>query len=264
MKINQTQPNPKQPISKQPTSKQQWSVLLYAVLAFVLVACGAAEIQPLTFEPAVWRGGEMSEYRITDANGELAGTLRYDINQGSAGDEWQIRRTVAGGALQDVAAVTVRGTGFRPQSAQLVRMDNQGEEQVLTTYDGSRAELTLTTRQDVTTYERVSITSDVRDEATLVMLMRALPLREDYATRLNVFTPILGTMERMTISVNGQETVETPAGTYDAWHVTLEGRDPDRSIEVWVAVEPPHPVVKFIDGRNRGIFELTGFQPGEN
>jgi hypothetical protein len=94
------------------------------------------------------------------------------------------------------------------------------------------------------------------------MLVRALPLAQSYATRLNVFTPIQGYMERVTVRVVGRESVETPAGTFDAWRLNLEGRERSRRIQVWVGVDAPYPVVKFIDGRNRGTFEMIDFQSG--
>ncbi|MEX1021079.1 MAG: DUF3108 domain-containing protein [Litorilinea sp.] len=238
------------------------AALLLGLLAGTLGACGAAEIQPLTFEPAAWTDGELSEYRVTDTRGEFVGTLRFAIQQGAAADEWQILREIVGPGTQDSVTVLVQGNGFRPQHADLIRVDSRGEEQIRTVYSGSQADLELTTRQDITTYERISITSDVRDEATVLMLVRALPLAQDYATRVNVFTPILGSMERMTIEVVERETITTEAGEFDSWRVTVEGRDRSLGIEAWVAVDAPHPVVKFIDGRNRGTFELVDFQTG--
>lgn len=233
-----------------------------AVVVMLLAACGTPEIQPLSFEQPVWNAGEISHYTATNSGGDRVGTLRFDIEPGPGGEGWQIRRAISGVGIDDVVSVQVQGVGYRPQTAQLVRLENGGREQILTTYAGSRADLELTTRQDVTTYERISITSDVRDEATLLMLVRALPLAERYATRLNVFTPIMGSMERMTVQVNGREEVTTPMGTYEAWRVTIVGRDRDRRIEAWIGVEAPHPVVKFVDGRNRGTFELIEFESG--
>lgn len=238
-------------------------VPVWIVLTFVLGACGPGEIQPLTFQPAVWSDGEVSEYSVTDVNGNYAGTLRFDIVRGDGEDAWHIRREIAAQGTQEIIAVDVEGSGFRPQSADQIRSSNQGQEQVRTQYEGTSAHLELTTRQDITTFERISIPSDVRDEMTLLMLVRALPLDQNYATRLNVFTPIQGSMERMTVSVQGREEVETPAGSYETWRITLEGRERSQRIQMWVAIEEPHPVVKFIDGRNRGTFEITGFQAGE-
>jgi hypothetical protein len=58
-----------------------------------------------------------------------------------------------------------------------------------------------------------------------------------------------------------QEQVTTPAGTFDAWYVRME--TPDSQTEAWVSTQAPYPVVKFVDSRNGGTFELSEFQPGQ-
>jgi hypothetical protein len=37
----------------------------------------------------------------------------------------------------------------------------------------------------------------------------------------------------------------------------------DSETEAWVSTQAPYPVVKFIDSRNGGTFELSDFQAGE-
>jgi hypothetical protein len=235
---------------------------LLIIFALTLAACGAGEIQPLSFGAAAWEDGEVSEYRVTDVNGDYAGTLRFDIVRGAGDNEWHMRREISAQGMLEIISVTLSGSGFRPQAAMQVRTDRDGQELVNTSYNGTRVDLELTTRQDITTYQRVSVPSDVRDETTLLMLLRALPLAQNYATRLNVFTPILGSMERTTVQVVERETVETPAGAFEAWRLHVEGRDRQTRSQIWVAVDAPHPIVKFIDGRNRGTFEITNFERG--
>lgn len=241
-------------------------LILFLSIVPALIACGPGEIQPLTFQEPAWGDGEFTEFAVTDVNGNYAGTLRFDIVRVELDDSgdtrWQIRREIAAQGTLEVIEVEVRGNGFRPNNAEQTRSDHLGQEMVRTLYSGTRADLELTTRQEVTTFERVNIPSDVRDDTTLLMIVRALPLAQGYATRLNVFTPILGNTQRMTVYVNGRETVETPAGTFDAWRVILEGRVREQRIQAWIGVDAPHPVVKFIDGRNRGTFEMSDYQAG--
>jgi hypothetical protein len=88
-----------------------------------------------------------------------------------------------------------------------------------------------------------------------------MPLAEDYAVRLNIFSPITGLLDRVTVEVVRREQVTTLAGDYETWFVRME--TPDSETEAWVETQAPHAVVKFIDSRNGGTFELSEFQPGE-
>ena len=148
--------------------------------------------------------------------------------------------------------------GFRPLQSTLVRIARDGTEVVSAKYNGSQADLELTTKQNVTTVQRVSIPSDARDHATLIMLLRALPLAEGYAVRLNVFLPVVGILDRVTVEVARQEQVSVLAGTYDTWYVQMETANSET--EAWVSTQAPYPVVKFIDSRNGGTFELSELQ----
>ncbi len=232
--------------------------LLAVLLALPLAGC-SPEIQPLVFGAAPWQAGEVSSYEVTDINGAYAGTARFDWTRVDD-DVWNLRRESNTQGTQEIVTTDLREPGFRPIQSTLVRRDGAGTEQVRAGFDRSEANLELTTKQGITTYERVNITSDARVQSTLAMIIRALPLAEGYATRLNVFSPITGQLERVTLSVEEREEVTTQAGTYATWRVHLES--PSGETDVWVAVDPPHPVIKYTESYNRGLFELSEFVPG--
>jgi hypothetical protein len=213
-------------------------------------------VQPLVFGAAPWQAGEVSTFAITDINGAYAGTATYEwaVLEGGL---WNLRREINAQGTQEIVVTDMSEPGFRPVQSTLVRIDNSGTEQVRTTFNGSEANLEITNKQNITTPERVSIPSDVRTQATLVMLVRALPLAEGYATRLNIFNPIVGRHERVTLTVADREDVTVPAGTFESWRIELES--PDSETAVWVAVAAPAQVVKFTESRNGGLFELSEF-----
>lgn len=235
-----------------------WGALLF-LFVFVLAACTGPEIQALRFGAAPWQDGETSAYRITDDNGAVVGTARYVLTA-LGEDGWTIHRDVQAPDAQEQVEVTVDGTGFTPRVATQVRTEPDGVLRVTTTYSGGQADLVLTNKLDMQSNERVSVPSDARDARTVAMLVRALPLAQGYAARLNSFTPLIPLLERVTVSVAGQEEVQTPAGTFEAWRVELEAGERDSTL--WIAVEPPHALVKMMDGTTGGTFELTEFQPG--
>ena len=230
------------------------------LLAFLITGCSSPEIQPLEFGPAPWQAGEQSVYSVDDVHGNPAGTAEFVISRGTDGG-WLIQRVITAQGITEEVFVDVEEAGYRPRTSDLTRTDDSGRERVQTTYDGGQADLKLTSKQDVTTYQVIDIPSDARDQRTLPMLVRCLPLQQDYATRLNSFLPIVPLLERVTVTLVKQEPVEVPAGKFNTWLVELANGD--IKTRAWIDVQAPHALVKFFDGRNRSTFQLTGFQAGQ-
>ena len=115
----------------------------------------------------------------------------------------------------------------------------------------------LTTSRNVTTYERVNIPSDARDQRTLIQVVRTLPLAEAYLTQVNSFLPITNLLERVTVAVVQQEVVAVPAGSYQSWLVEL--RTSERTSQLWVGVAAPHQILKFIDAYSGATYELEEY-----
>lgn len=229
---------------------------------FVLVslllfgACGANTIQPLQFGEAVWQPGETSLYQVTDMYGDYAGTVRWTFSQPEA-DVWRLERFTDTQGDEELLTMDMAVQGLRPQASSLQRHNADGVESARATYDRGEVNLELTTRQDITTYERVNVPSDSRDARALYMLIRSLPLAEGYGANVNTFLPVASRMARAEISVKGEEEVTTPAGTFKTWRVTLD--EGDRSSTAWVAMDAPYPLVKYVDAGNGGVFELSEF-----
>lgn len=235
------------------------------LVAVLLAACGRPSPQPLTFAPAPWGEGEISEYRITDVNGQPAGVARFEIIRIAGqrdSDHWSIRRETLAQGVNELVSVEVT-EGMRPITSLLTRTASatQGAERVLATYDRSQVQMELTTSRNVTTFERASIPSDARDGNLLPVVVRSLPLREGYATRLHSFLPVVGQLETFTVSVLGVEEVSVPAGIFQAYKVEMSTRN--YKTVAWYAQDDMNTLVKYIDGRNRGSFELALFEPGD-
>jgi hypothetical protein len=233
---------------------------LFLMLLVALVACGSPEPQPLRFGEAVWRSGETSLYRITDVNGSYAGTAQYEMRL-LDGDLWRMEREIQAQGIEELLGVEMAARGFRPHASTLVRIDDGSQERVSAAYELGEVNLELTTRQNVTTYERINVPSDSRDARALFMLVRSLPLASGYSTRINTFLPVAARMTRTEVRVLGNDQVDVPAGSYSTWVVELD--EGDRQSRVWIGTEPPHPLVKYVDGANGGVFELAEFWPGE-
>ena len=233
---------------------------LWLLLPALLSACGSAPIQPLALGAAPWKDGETSLYRITDLNGQVAGVGSYTMQAVDNGNGWMIVRNIDAHNDVETLTVTVGDPGLRPSYTLLQRQSDAGTELVETTYAGSQVDMKLTTVQDVTTYERGSIPSDARDQRTLLLLARTLPLDSRYAVRINSFLPVANLLDRVTLNVLKQEDVTVPAGVYSTWKIRLDTGDSET--EAWISTDAPYPIVKFVEGRSGGLFELMEFTPG--
>ena len=231
----------------------------FVSLLLLLVGCsGEPDVQPLIFNAAPWQPNEVSTYDLTDLNENAAGKARFDLTELADGG-WNLRREINSHAMQEIVVVDMSEEGFRPAESTLIRIDPNGTEVVRSVYSGSQADLELTTKQNITTQQRVSIPSDSRNNLPWSCSCAPSLLPKAFATRLNVFLPVVGTLDRVTVQVVEQEQITVPAGTFDTWHVLME--TPNSKTDVWISTEAPYPVVKFIDSRNGGTFELSAFDP---
>lgn len=93
------------------------------------------------------------------------------------------------------------------------------------------------------------------DGAGLDLVIAGLPLAEGYETLLRVFDAQLRQVVPLSLTVTGLESVQTPAGTFDVFQITLTpiGVRDARPRSLQVRQQPPHYVVR----------DITSFR-GEN
>jgi hypothetical protein len=249
-------------LSNTPQAARRWLWLMLAILSIVSLSAGCGRPAPvaLLFNPAPWQDGETHTFRITDMDGKRAGVATYAITAGVADGGramWSLLRTIQTQGDTETVTTKVSANGFRPTASYLERSSAAGTESVDAQYNGPAVDMVLTTRAAVKSNQRVEAPSDVRETSTLPMIVRALPLTDGYATQLNAFLPVVGLLDRVTVSVVGDEAVTVPAGAYDAWVVTLDSGD--ATSRLWIAKAAPHPLIKYIDGRNKATFELESY-----
>lgn len=239
------------------------AVLLLCTL-FLCAACSQPEIQPLSVNTPPWRAGEVSVYQITDSTGAAAGTTTYTITKGDAQNNatgWTIQREIAAQGIHELLIVQVDADDLRPSASLLTRTSSRGKELVKAAYTLDGVDIEMTSVLNVTTNQHIAVPSDARVEATVLPLLRALPLAANYATRLNSFSPATGLLDRVTVQVVKAEEVTVPAGAFATWQVELDtGASKTRA---WIGRDAPNPLVKYVDGQSQGTFELSEYKPGE-
>ena len=183
--------------------------------------------------------------------------LTESVNE-TGNREWVLERTVDSLGLQEFITVKMSEAGFRPKSSFLERSSQDGQESVDAQYNGAQVDMELNTRRNVMTVQRVSVPSDARDMTTLPMILRGLPLARGYATQMNLFLPIAGQLERVTVRVTGEEEITVAAGTFKT--LTVDVDSGGAVSKLWFAQAAPHQLIKYQDGRNKAVFELTDYQ----
>ncbi|MBX3002255.1 MAG: DUF3108 domain-containing protein [Caldilineaceae bacterium] len=242
-----------------------WWMIFAFVAIILVVGCAAPDPQPLLLGEPVWQSGERSTYRVTNREGNVVGTAQVEItadNDFVAGEGWTFQRQIVDIGVSEAVTVEVQARGYLPTFSATTRTLAQGQQVIAATHNQAQIDIALTSAQGSTVYERVNAPSDVRDERTILPLLRTLPLRQGYATFINSFFPLTGFTERLAIRIVRSEQVTVPAGVYNAW--LIEARTTDRTTRAWIATEAPYPLVKFVEGRSQGIFELTNFEPGNS
>jgi hypothetical protein len=239
------------------------------LLLFVLVVtigvggCGAGPRQPLLLGEAVWQSGERSLYQVTNREGRVVGAAHITIEMGGEhiDEGWTFRQEIGDIGVSEISTVEAQRRGYIPVHSYMVRISDGGRRQVVEAeYDRAEVNIALTSLQGSTVYERVNVPSDVRDDRTILSLVRTLPLAQGYVTAMNSFLPITGLMERQAIRVVRGEQITVPAGSFDTWLVEL--KTPARTTRAWIAKESPHILVKFVEGRSQATFDLTDYEPG--
>ena len=231
---------------------------------FLLAGC-APKPQALRLGEPVWQDGEIHQFAVLDKDGQTVGTAYFRMQAGgeAVGPQgWTFGREISAAGVFETVQVELSMPGYRPVRSQMHRtIQDEGSEAVEAEFQGSTVQLTLTNRQQVTTYEQVNVPSDIRDERTLPMIVRTLPLEPGYATQLNSFLPVAGALEPVAVQVKKPEQVTVPAGSFDAWLVEL--KYPNSTTRLWIGQAPPYPLVKLENGLSRATFVLEVYTPGE-
>ncbi|HCW51109.1 MAG TPA: hypothetical protein DGR79_03440 [Clostridiales bacterium] len=97
------------------------------------------------------------------------------------------------------------------------------------------------------------------DNEQFIMTLRAMPLADGWSATLNNIITATASKRAVRVEVVRREDLTVPAGTYSCWVVELVGA----SQRVWIAVDWPYPIVKFVNDSSRLVALLESYEPGE-
>ncbi len=220
-------------------------------LAFALAAC-TPQALPLTVSAIPWPDSEQTTYTIEDQQGNTVGSCQmivekeddtYLLTQNYDLWEWH---------MTDEINMRVNADTLKPISESRIMDTAQGRIEVTTSYSDNKLTINAITPDGEQSAE-MDVPADAYDNDEVLFLYRALPFEIGYTASYTNIVAASALKPRVTISVTGQEMVETPAGSFDAYKLELEAAGATQYM--WYAVETPHYLIKYDNGVT--IFLLT-------
>jgi hypothetical protein len=249
--------------------------VLVAAVAMVLSACSATTQSAQTsaiVSQVPFVDGERYSYVLEDVDGEVIGhgelTTRLEGSRFVLGQSYVGVEEDGRAAPTDVTELAVDAETLAPFGAlrSAEREDDDGRperDQYDWTYtSGDENDVLETTH---TSGERQD-TDDLRlrdhyyDNESSLWLWRTLEFDEELDLNYVSVNPIERTQQTVNIQTPARETIEVPAGTFEAWRVIVRNGRAIRS--AWINVEAPYQLVQWDNGDL--IFRLESFELPED
>jgi hypothetical protein len=215
-----------------------------------LAACGTVGNE-IVLEAAPWQDGETSEYDVIGAQGERVGTAVWQWHTTPTG--WQQTYTVTLPSRVD-SGVMLLGPDLLPRSSEMER----GGAAYATSYDERQITIITTAADGTTSSRTVNRSGPIIDNDQSLQVQRALPLADGYAAHYRGLVANTGAQFTTNLRVTGAESVTTPAGTFETWHVTMTTAGATH--DAWYGQEPPHLLVKYHNRSAGSQFLLRRWQ----
>jgi len=221
-------------------------------ICLALVACGPT-VPVITVAQIPWADGETTSYAVQDSQGTELGTLNMTIQR--EGEHYLMPSFTMMGNTTDDITIAMNADDLKPISE--TRTINvplggalpQGLYEVRATYEDSN-KVTIDADLPGDHHEGpyvFNIPADSYSNDQVWYLFRTLPFEEGYAGRYtNIIIWTNYQTPAATITVVGNETLETPAGIFDCHKLELSVLS--LTIYFWYGVEAPHYLVKYQKG----------------
>ena len=219
-----------------------------SLLALAVAAC-ESETVVLSGQTVVsntpWEAQEEARYRLMDGD-EVTGIaiLRIEIRDGKV----TFTQEFESEEFSDKVEAVADSETIRPRSIERVVDGPEGVRRWQVEYkDGSA--LVVQRTEDDDRRDEITVPTRSYDSWTDVFLWRTIDFREGYeATYADVLSATLAKPQviSQSLTVTGKETVEVPAGAFEAWR--LEIRSPDGTQRAWYADTETRPLVRYDNG----------------
>jgi hypothetical protein len=224
-----------------------------AMLPAVAIACDSSSptISKI-FKAPPWQGAEDYTYNLVDQGQKVTGTCQLKTTPGASGGETKLEQLCANPAGdRDDREISVDSQTLRPIAGTRTIFAIKKNSQTVTTsaYDDKIVHFKITEGSDVHTAQRNlpvpskdSPDPGYYDDESLFWVVRGVPLEKGFSGAYQDINASNGQSFVAKVDVQDQETVNVPAGTFNAWKIRLETASITQYF--WIDVASPHAVVQ--------------------
>jgi len=219
--------------------------LALASVVLLLAACGEAEVETRDVVGVIpWADGEEAHYRLEDRDGgeRGRGTLRVDRE----GDRFRLSLRYSDDSNSDESAVLVDASTLKPFSVRREIHSEDTDTVVEAEYTGDQVRIRATSDSGVE-QTFLDIPDHSYDNESSLFLWRTMPLAADYSASYNAVITNFRQNSVVTVRVSAPETVEVPAGVFEAWRVDVASGG-TRQV-AWYSADDRRLLVKYDSSR---------------
>jgi hypothetical protein len=229
-----------------------------ALLGLLLIAtsCVGAEtiVSRNIIKTIPWDVPETTKYRVLDHNDNEVGTATFKIESEEMGLRFTQHFQFPGRAFVNDAQVVADAETLEPISTRFVIDGPDGRFTCESAY--ASGDVTAhRTGQDGERDDTLELPDIFYDSWTDLFLWRTIDYGEGFETEYgDVLSCTVDRTQKqnITLRVLEQESITTPLGTYDTWHLEIESAGETQ--DAWYSTDPLHLLVKYDNGDQ--TFEL--------
>jgi hypothetical protein len=227
----------------------------------LLAACDLSEEDSLPTQDIVtsvpWTVGEETNYTILDDDKVLGtGVLRIDEEDGRL----RLSQHYENPDFDDRSSVLVDSETLKPIEAERTITGEDGVLSIEVRYSGDTAEIervaTEEGKDEERRIDRLEVPEHAYDTGASLFLWRTIPMEVDYRTAYrSMATAVVGKSQenKVTLRVLRRETVEVPAGTFEAWRLEIRASGVKQT--AWYDADSAHRLLKYDNGQNTFVLE---------
>jgi hypothetical protein len=231
-------------------------LLLALGLGILLAACTLSEEDSVPAQDVVvsipWQVGEETSYAIMDGDKEVgSGVLRIDQENG----QLRLSQHYQSPEFDDSSSVLVDPQTLKPAEGERVITSEDGVLRIDVRYSGGTAEIerivTKQGKEEDRRIDQLDVPEHAYDTGASLFLWRTIPMQVDYrAAYRSMATAVVGKSQenKVTVRVLRQETVEVPAGTFEAWRIEVRAPGGVKQT-AWYASDSARRLLKYDSGQ---------------
>lgn len=233
----------------------RWLAAAFALLMFATACAGTEEITSRNIIKTIpWDVPETTKYRVLDEDDKEAGTANFKIETAEAGVRLTQHFDFPSRGFINDAQVVADAQTLEPVTTRFVIDGPDGRFTCEAAYDSG----TVTVHrsgQDGERDDTLDLPEVFYDSWTDLFLWRTIDFSEDFETEYG--DTLACTLDRtqkqnITLKVLQQESITTPLGTYETWHLEIESGG--KTQDAWYTIDALHLLVKYDNGEQ--TFEI--------